>query len=62
MISVIKWMILQVLILIGQAHLNNVLFVSISVLDKGFRFQLTVCNGFYDALMMSIHVNSILQF
>ena len=55
-------MILQVLILIGQAHLNNVLFVSISFLDKGFRFQLTVCNGFYDALMMSIHVSSILQF
>ena len=43
-----------------QAHLKNVLFVTIGIfLDKGFKFQSSVCYGCHDVLMMSIDINSI---
>ena len=28
-------------------------------LDKGFKFQSSVCNGYHDVLIMSIDINSI---
>ena len=28
-------------------------------LDKGFKFQLDVCNGYHDVFMMSININNI---
>ena len=35
-------------------HLSPSLF-----LDKGFKFQLDICNGFHDVLTISIHLNDI---
>ena len=53
-------MYLKILILIGQVHLKNVLFVTTGIFKmKVFKFQPSVCNECRDVLMMSIDLNGI---
>ena len=51
---------LKVLMLIRPLFLRSVLFCHYwYFLDKGFRFQPTVCNGCHDVPMLSFDVNDI---
>ena len=45
--------------LIGQVNQKSVMFVTLGILDKVFRFQPDVCNGCHDVLMMSITLSNI---
>ena len=38
---------------------KGVIYHNQNFLDKGFKFQSSVCNGYHDVLMMSIDINSI---
>ena len=39
---------------------ENIIYHYHYFLDKGFKFQPGVCNGFHDVLMMSMNFNDIL--
>ena len=53
----IKLTFLKELILIKQMHQMSVIFVTIDIfLDKGSKFQLYICNGCHDVLIMSINL------
>ena len=45
--------------LIGQVNRKSVMFVTLGILDKGFKFQPDVCNGCHDVLMMCINLSNI---
>ena len=48
------------LMLIRQVNQKSAIFVAIGIfLDKGFKFQLDVCNGWHDPLMMSMNLSDI---
>ena len=50
----------NVLMLIRKVFLKNIsCFHIVFFLDKGFRFEATVCKDCQDVLMMSIDINSI---
>ena len=42
---------LKELILIKEVQQKSVIFAAIVFLDKGFKFQLYICNGCHDVLM-----------
>ena len=45
---------------IKQVHQRSVFFASTGIfLDKGFKFQSSVCNCCYGVLMMSMNLNDI---
>ena len=51
---------LKALILIKQLHHKSAIFVTNGIfLDKGFKFQPDVCNGYHDVLLMSLNLNDI---
>ena len=51
---------LRELILIRQANQKSVISVTTDIfLDKGFTFQLDVCNGCHDVSMMSMNLSDI---
>ena len=45
--------------LIGQVNRISVMFVTLGILDKVFKFQPDVCNGCHDVWMMSITLSNI---
>ena len=48
----IKVTFLKELILIKEVQQKSVIFAAIVFLDKGFKFQLYICNGCHDVLMI----------
>ena len=53
-------MFLKELMLIRQVNQKSAIFVTIGIfLNKGFKFQLNVCNGCHDLLMMSMSFSNI---
>ena len=54
---------LQELILIRQANQKSAMFVTIGIfLNKEFKFQPNVCNGYHDLVMMPINLSNTLLF
>ena len=47
--------------LIRQVNQKSVIFVHVVFLDKGFKFQSYVCNGYHHVLMMSIKLDHKLK-
>ena len=53
---------LKELILVRHANQKSVMFVAVRIfLDKGFKFQPDVCNGYHNVLMMSMNLSGILN-
>lgn len=50
---------LKVLVLIRQVYQKSVLLATIIFLDKGFMFQLALCNWYNTVLMMPMNFNGI---
>ena len=50
---------LKELMLIRQANSGIDIFFTKKFYDKGFKFQLDVCNGCHDVLMMSMNLSDI---
>ena len=50
---------LKKLMLIKQVHQRSVIFPTMDVLYKGFKFQLYVCNECHDLLMMYVTPDDI---
>ena len=50
---------LKKLILIKQVHQRSVIFPTMDVLYKGFKFQLYVCNECHDLLMMYVTLDDM---
>lgn len=55
----IKLTSLKVLVLIRQVYQKSVLLATIIFLDKGFMFQLALCNWYNTVLMMPMNLNGI---
>ena len=50
---------LKELKLIKQVHQKSLIFVTIGIFNKGFKFQPYVCNICHDLLMMSMNLSDI---
>ena len=51
---------LKELMLIRQENQKNAIFATIDIfLNKGFKFQPNVCNGYHDLVMMSMNLRNI---
>ena len=50
---------LKVLVLIRQVYQKSVLLATIIFLDKGFMFQLALCNWYNTVLMMPMNLHGI---
>ena len=55
----IKMTFLKVLMLIKQKHQKSHIFHYWYFLDKEFKFQLWICNGCYDVLIMSMKLATL---
>ena len=56
----IELMLPKEMMLIKQVHQKCVIFVTIGIfLDREFKFQRYICNGYNDVLMISIDLNNI---
>ena len=58
----IELTLLNILMLIRQVHQKSVISHCWSFLDKGIKFQPSVCNGCYDVSMKSMNLNDIAIF
>ena len=52
-------MFLKEQMLIELANPNSVMFVTLSIFKTGFKFQMYVCIGFHDLLVMSANLDDI---